>query len=126
MKSYGGLFDKIVDPDNLNKAFRKAVLGKRNKKPALQFQENYVSNIMKLRKDLIDGTWRSGSFNEFYSRNETKLRLIQAPSFVDRIVHHAIMNICLPIFEKSLIPTTYACINGRGNHRAVLKVKEYV
>ena len=94
MKSYAGLFEKIISPDNLHKAFRKAILGKRKKSSALKFQENFVSNIMELHRQLLSGEWRSGEYNEFYSRTETKLRLIQAPSFIDRIVHHAIMNIC--------------------------------
>lgn len=125
MKSYTGLWDKIIDEENLLKAYYKARKGKRHKREVINFSSDLIRNIYKLHTELKNGIWRSHKFNCFYTRTEVKLRYIQAPSFEDRIVHHAIMLVCLPIFEKSLIPTTYACIKDRGNHRAVLKVKEY-
>jgi retron-type reverse transcriptase len=40
------------------------------------------------------------------------------------VVQHAVMNICGPVFEKSLISDTYAAIKGRGQHRAVKKAEK--
>jgi hypothetical protein len=37
-----------------------------------------------------------------------------------RIMHHAIMNILEPIFERQMICHSYACRKGKGTHAAVL------
>lgn len=125
MKSIGNVWDKIIDLDNLRLAYFKARRGKRNKREVIRYSYDLDNNLTKLHEALKNETWLSHHFNEFYVRNEVKLRFIQAPSFEDRIVHHAIMNILQNVFVKELIPDTYACIKGRGNHRAVLKVKEF-
>lgn len=38
----------------------------------------------------------------------------------DRIVHHAVHRVLAPHLDRRLLPTTYACLPGRGSHRAVL------
>ena len=53
--------------------------------------------------------------------HEPKRRLIAAARVEDRIVHHAVCRVLSPLFDPSLVDTTYACIQGRGSHRAVLR-----
>src|SRR5699024_3331762 len=43
-------------------------------------------------------------------------RVGAALPFEDRVLHHAIMNVINPIFERSFIADTYSCIAGRGAH----------
>ncbi len=38
----------------------------------------------------------------------------------DRVVHHAIHRVLAPWLDRSLVDHTYACLPGRGAHRAVL------
>ena len=38
--------------------------------------------------------------------------------FPDRVMHHAIMNILEPVFERQFIFHTYACRKGKGTHAA--------
>ena len=40
--------------------------------------------------------------------------------FSDRVIHHAIMNVLEPVFERQFVFHTYACRKGKGTH-AVLK-----
>jgi retron-type reverse transcriptase len=49
---------------------------------------------------------------------EPKKRLISAPAFRDRVVHHAITQVIAPLFENKFIGETFACIVNRGTHRA--------
>lgn len=56
--------------------------------------------------------------------HEPKMRQIAAPHFEDRIVHQAIVRVIEPQIVSTLIPTTYACIKGRGTHKAVLDLQQ--
>ena len=38
--------------------------------------------------------------------------------FPDRVMHHAIMNVLEPVFERQFIFHTYACRKGKGTHAA--------
>ena len=50
---------------------------------------------------------------------EPKERLISVVPFIDRVMHHAIMNVLEPVFEKQFIYHTYACRKGKGSHKAI-------
>ncbi len=54
----------------------------------------------------------------------TKARIISVVPFLDRVMHHAIMNVLEPVFERQFIYHTYACRKGKGSHRAVKYVFE--
>lgn len=56
--------------------------------------------------------------------HEPKMRQIAAPHFEDRIVHQAIVRVIEPRIVSTFIPTTYACIKGRGTHKAVLDLQQ--
>ena len=43
---------------------------------------------------------------------EPKERFIGVVPFIDRVMHHAIMNVLEPVFEKQFIFHTYACRKG--------------
>ena len=38
---------------------------------------------------------------------------------IDRVMHHTIMNVLEPVFEKQFIFHTYACRKGKGSHKAI-------
>ncbi|HOD42247.1 MAG TPA: reverse transcriptase/maturase family protein, partial [Candidatus Wallbacteria bacterium] len=50
---------------------------------------------------------------------EPKERLICAASFPERVLHHAIINICEPVFERYAIFDSFACRKFKGSHVAV-------
>ena len=50
---------------------------------------------------------------------EPKERFIGVVPFIDRVMHHAIMNVLEPVFEKQFIFHTYACRKGKGSHKAI-------
>ena len=45
--------------------------------------------------------------------------MITAPCFPERVLHHAIMNVCEPVFERWLIADTFACRQGKGRIAAL-------
>lgn len=44
--------------------------------------------------------------------------MISVVPFSDRVIHHAIMNVLEPVFERQFIFHTYACRKGKGTHAA--------
>jgi hypothetical protein len=57
---------------------------------------------------------------------EPKRRLIQAPPFHDRVVHHALVDVVTPYFERRFIADSYACRAGKGTQRAVARVQHFL
>jgi retron-type reverse transcriptase len=55
---------------------------------------------------------------------EPKQRLISAPTFRDRVVHHALCQIIEPIFENRMVYETFACRCGKGTHAAVQHIQK--
>ncbi|MBI9104605.1 MAG: RNA-directed DNA polymerase [Spirochaetales bacterium] len=120
MKRKGSLFEIIASEENLKVASWKAMRGKRTKRDVLLFNLNFEENLTALRKDLLDGTIAIGNYH-YFQVHEPKERTICAASFPERILHHAIMNVCLPVFENYQIYDSYACREGKGTHKALLR-----
>lgn len=119
MKRCGNLFDKIISTENLIDAAYKASRNKRHRPDIVSFNRKLMDNIAAIRYELVSGRYQPGEYREFYIYDK-KLRKISAAPFRDRVVHHAICNIIMPIFEKTFIDTSFANRAGKGTHRAVL------
>lgn len=118
MRRAGNLFERITDFNNLRAAYLKAVKGKRLSNSALIFDLKTDENLCRIKKKLESGTYRIGKYRQF-KIYDPKERLITAASFEDRIVHHAIMNVLEPVFERQFVFHTYACRKQKGTHKAV-------
>ncbi len=118
MKRVGYLFDSIVDVDNLLLAFYKAQRGKSWSKDVAAFRSNLQDNIVHMRQKMIEGCMEVGRYHTF-TIFDPKERLICAAHFEERVLHHAIMNVCHPFFERHLIADTYASRVGKGTYAAL-------
>lgn len=123
MKRAGSLMPKIVEMDNLMTAYYKACRGKRCKKSVITFSDNLYENILSLREKLISGTFEVGRYH-YFRIYDPKERVICAASFEERVVHHAIMNICHDCFERHLIYDTYATRKEKGIYTAIDKARK--
>lgn len=112
------LFDRIPERGNLELAVQKALRGKRRKGDAIAYLAKLDGNLNDLAEQLRSGEVRVGVCTEFTIR-DPKERLITAPCFAERVLHHAIMNVCEPEFERRLIHHTYACRRGKGQFAAL-------
>jgi len=112
------LFEQIACFKNLLFASKKAFRRKQNKGVVQEFCFDLEYELLGLKQELTQGTYKPRSYRTFEVR-EPKVRKICSSHFRDRVVHHAICNILEPIFEKRLISDTYACRVGRGLHVAV-------
>ncbi|GHV22420.1 hypothetical protein FACS189494_09230 [Spirochaetia bacterium] len=112
-------FEKIVDYQNIRFAFLKAMRGKRASPEVIFFCRNIEENLRSIKTRLLSENYEWGTYRSF-SITDPKPRTISAVPFADRIIHHAIMNILEPVFEKQFVYHTYACRKGKGTHSAVL------
>ena len=123
MKRIGHLFERIVDWNNLRLAFCRAARGKRNRESVRTFARDLDGNLARLAEGLRAGSLTLGRSNEFVIF-DPKERTITAPWFEERVLHHAVMNVCEPVFGRWLVHDTYACRRGRGRLVALHRARE--
>ncbi len=118
MRRAGYLFDDIFSLENLYLAFYKAAKGKSRKKKVLSFQKNLSFNLLELKREVLDGNFSFGNYN-YFTIYDPKVRKICAALFSERVLHHALMNICHDSFEKKQIYSSCACRKGKGTYFAL-------
>ena len=118
MKRFTKLWDQIIDFTNLLEAARKAQKGKRYRDDVLAFNYNRESELIDLQSALRAQTYCPGAYRTF-EIVEPKRRLISAAPYRDRVVHHALCNVLVPLVEPSFIYDSYANREGKGSHRAL-------
>ena len=120
MKRVGYLIEQIADWNNLNLAFYKASRGKSRALEVCQYRKSLHENLKKLQEEILSGNVSVGKY-KYFKIFDPKERVICAASFDERVLHHAIMNICHPVFEKTLIYDTYATRINKGIYKALGK-----
>jgi len=124
-KTAGDLWGDIVSWDNLVAAYMNARRGKRFKPDIMRFHLNWEEELLNIHNHLIWGSWQPKPFSAF-PVYEPKERLIEAPHFSDRIVHHAMHRVLEPYFERRFIHHSYACRRGKGTHAACAAVQKLI
>lgn len=117
-KTIRNKYDEAVTFNKLLEAHKKARKGKREKKKVTQFELILEDELLNLEKELRSGTYKHGKYHTFQIY-EPKERTIMASEYIDRVVHQwYVENFIKPYFVPQFIDTTYACIEGRGMHKA--------
>jgi RNA-directed DNA polymerase len=115
---------KIADAENLRLAFWKAAKGKRGKEDCLAFRERLDENLTALGAELLAGDVPVGNYH-YFKVHDPKERLICAATFRERVLHHALMNVCEPVLERAAVFDSYACRKGKGRVLAVARAQGY-
>ncbi len=121
---HDNLFPQFANFNALRLAARKAVLGKRKKPGASAFIANAERELLRLEKQLQDGSYMPGRYVEILVK-EPKERRVSAAPFRDRVVHHALCAVIFPVFEPGFIANTFANRTGKGTHRAIESYERY-
>lgn len=124
MKRYGNIYFKIIDFENILIAAKKAQRGKRFRENVLAFNDNLEAELAQLQADLTNKTYKPGAYRTFYIK-EPKLRMISAAPYKDRVVHHALCNVIIPLIEPSFIADSYANRVGFGTHKALHRFTKF-
>lgn len=118
MKTYRELFLKMCSFENLYAAYRAARKSKRGHVAVAHFEREQERELFQLQGELLTESYRPGPYHSFYI-HEPKRRLISAAPFRDRVVHHALVQVFEPIWERRFIFDSYANRVGKGTHRAL-------
>ncbi len=124
MRRANNLLPLIADPDNLLLAFWKAAKGKRNTPEVLAYQEHLSTHIAQLRKDILSGYVTVGDYR-YFKVYEPKERQICASAFREQVLHHSLMEVCHPYFERTQIFDSYASRPNKGTHAALERAKQH-
>lgn len=124
MKRVGNLFDLVLTRENLLEAYRRASRGKGLRPDRITFAADLETNLSLLRTGLDDGSYPVGHYRVF-TIHDPKERKICAASFSERVLQHALMNICEPYFDRWMIFDTYASRKGKGQLRAVRRAQQF-
>lgn len=130
-KYTNGLFERIIDRNNLNQAFKKVRANKGSHgvdgmkvDELLQYlKENGAS----LRQSLLDGRYKPNPVRRVeIPKSDGKKRPLGIPTAVDRVIQQATAQILNPIFEEKFSDNSYGFRPNRSAHQAIRKCKEYM
>src|SRR5437764_1006997 len=119
-RRYLDLWQRLIGFENLLAAARKSARGKRFRPAVLKFHAEVAHELCRLH----DRTYRPGAYRTFFI-HEPKKRLISAAPYRDRVVHHALVNVLEPIYERCFLHDSYACRKGKGSHAAMRRVQHF-
>ena len=112
------MFQRIVSLENLFEAWREFRRGKSAKRDVMKFEWRLEDEVFRLHEDLMSGAYRHGSYQPFVVC-DPKRREIHKASVRDRLLHHAIVRVIEPLFDRQFIFDAWSCRKGKGTHRAV-------
>ena len=123
-KTIRNLYFKYLTYDKLLEAHFKSRKGKGYRKEIILFNLKQEEYIMWLLEKLQNKTYKHGGYSTFYV-TEPKLRKIEKSKYIDRIVHRWLVdNFLGPAFIPQFISTSYACLKGKGMHKACLDLQK--
>lgn len=117
-------YNKYLNYEKLMEAHIKSRKGKGYRKEVIEFNLKQEEYIMWLLEELQNRTYKHGGYVTFYV-TEPKVRKIEKSRYIDRIVHRWIVdNFVGPAFIPQFVTTSFACLKGKGMHRAAIYVQE--
>lgn len=125
MKTHKNLFTQVCSFQNLLSAYKKAKIGARKNDEFYDFYLDLENKLLELSEQLQTQTYQPEKYR-YFEIYEPKQRTISVASFTDRIVHHAIVNILEPIYEKLFIYHSYATRKNKGTHKAVFTAQNFL
>ncbi|MDA8082285.1 MAG: reverse transcriptase domain-containing protein [Nitrospiraceae bacterium] len=126
MKRHGDLFTEIAGMENLRLAYRNARKGKSWQRAIKAFDQDIEGNLLLIRDLLLNKTFHTSPYETKIITEPKTREIFILPFAPDRIIHHALMNVLEPIWQRLFIHDSYACIKGKGIHAGSRRTMEMV
>lgn len=111
--------------DALERAFHGAAKGKRYRTYSASFNYCRLEGLIELQHQLRTNSYQPKPHKRFVVADPKK-RLIAAPHFRDRIVHHAVCAVLKVAYEPCFIHDSYACRAHKGSHAALRRLQHFI
>lgn len=128
MKSYNGLFEQMLDIEEVKSSIDEAAAYKKDRKVVRSVLVRKDEKAEELIQKILEGTWNPPHHEKHRLRegSHKKEREIIKPRWDDeQIVHHMIVRQLRPIIEPRLYRYAYGSLPGRGTHGAVRAMKNW-
>lgn len=125
MKIYSNIFNQIICPENLFRAWDEFKAEKRNKLDVQKFERKLEENIFQLHRELKSKRYKHGAYKAFYIQ-DPKQRHIHKATVRDRVLHHALFLHLNNIFEPTFISDSFSCRNDKGTHKGVKRLRKFL
>lgn len=125
MKSYNNLWEKFISEENLQLAKKNALKGKSTRPSIIKKLEDpdFDSKIMEYAKHFKNARHTP---KEIYDGIQRKKRTIIVPTFEEQVVHHMVVNILKPIFQKPMYFHSYGSLPDKGAHKGKKAIEKYI
>ncbi|MGN0974206.1 MAG: reverse transcriptase domain-containing protein [Bacilli bacterium] len=118
--------EEIFCFENLYNAHKMCRKSKQQKGEVIRFEINLFQNIYKIINEIKNNKYEFGKYREF-TIFEPKKRIIEAPSYKDRIVIRCFCDNCLkPKIENKLIYDNAACRKNKGTTFAINRLHKFL
>ena len=124
MKKYTKHYKDIITVENLLRAWKEFLSGKKNRIDVAVFQNRLMNNICDLHQELADKTYRHGAYHAF-NISDPKPRNIHKATVRDRLLHHLLHAEMYPHFDRKFIHDSYSCRIGKGTHKAMDRFADF-
>ena len=131
VKVWYSLYDRMLNRNNLVKAFQKV----RSSKGAAgidgqtikDFSESLTSDIDLILTELREKSYQPQPVRRVEIPKPTGgIRLLGIPAVRDRVVQQALLDILQPIFDPGFHPSSYGYRPGRSCHHAITKAAMFI
>ncbi len=116
---------EIFTFEKIYRAYLNCRKRKKNTVNALRFEIDREKNMISLLRELKSKRYKI-SRHVYFIIKDPACREIFAADFRDRVVHHLLYNEIEELFEKDFIENSFANRKGKGTHKALGKLKQYL
>ena len=123
--SIRNIYHEMTSFNSLRVAEGEVTKGKGEKQEVLAFEDNLEDNLHDISNGLRHGRVPQVHYKSFYVYSP-KVRKVIYIDYASKVIQRAAYDYLNPRLNKTFISDTYACIPGKGQHKAMLKVKSWM
>lgn len=124
MKRSAVTLEDVSALPNLTRAYWLAARSSHQRSEVERFSRDLDRELDQLSRDIRSQSVEVGQFQTFRIF-DPKPRTIHAPSFRERVLHHALMAVVGPPLDRALVADTFACRLDKGALRAVERAQHH-
>jgi retron-type reverse transcriptase len=126
MKTHKRLWDKFISRENFAHAAFRALRNKVKTSEIKRFMRDMPGNTERVRRLVESGKFTTSEYRVKTIFEPKRREIFILPFMPDRIIHHALMNILMPIWDAMFSRDSYCCRPGYGIHSASLRTMQFV